>query len=51
MRYTDEKQYALECLQLAGGDIPTAEQMLAFVMGTDTDDAKTKLEAVREAVK
>ena len=50
MRDIEEQRLALECLKLAGGCIRHAEGMLAFVTGRDADDAKAKLEAVREAL-
>lgn len=50
MRDLDEQRIALECLVLAHGDIADAMAFLAFVTGTDEDDAKAKLDAVRAAV-
>jgi|GEM_PF-6970752 len=58
MRNDPERELALECLRLAvghvapfsGDAIPVAAEYFAFVTGTDTDDAKAKLEAVRKAV-
>ena len=50
MRNPEERTLALECLRLADGNVTHAEQLLAFVLGADTDDAKAKLAIVREAV-
>lgn len=58
MRNPEEREYALACLKLAWDPncfrpqeaVTCAETFLAFVLGTDTDDAKAKLAVVREAV-
>jgi hypothetical protein len=50
MRNPDEQRIALECVRLAEGRVDHAAEILAFVTGEAADDAKAKLEAVREAV-
>lgn len=58
MRNYEDRQLALDCLRLAhcGLDLSPrdtvgrAEAYFAFVTGADADDAKRKLEAVREVV-
>ena len=60
MRNEHDQAMAVECLKLAVGTLPqtcdggyaieVAGIMLAFVTGTDADDAKHKLDAVRKAV-
>lgn len=51
MRPEFEQSLALECLKLALGDLAEAESYFAFVTGRKTDDAKARLDAVREALK
>lgn len=55
MRDHEDRAIALECLRLAISaqaidPIDIAGRMLAFVTGTDGDDSKAKLAAVREVV-
>lgn len=50
MRAIEEQRLALDCLQLAHGDVALAERYYAFVTGKDVDDAKRKLDAVQKAV-
>ena len=58
MRSDNEQRTALECLKLAHNPEAPAEVVVqraaafyTFVTGTDVDDAKRKLDAVREAVR
>lgn len=58
MRDTSDRVLALECLRLAlghhdrlnGEPIDNAAKLFAFVTGSDVDDAKAKLDAVRAVV-
>jgi len=57
MRSIEEQRVALDCLKLADNPHARAEVVteraaafFAFVTGRDVDDAKRKLDAVREAV-
>lgn len=50
MRDIEEQRIALECLKLAEGDLGLADAFIAFVTGEEQDDAKSKLNAVREVV-
>jgi len=57
MRDPEEQRVALECLALANNPgipaevvVQRAAAFYAFVTGTDVDDAKRKLDAVREVI-
>lgn len=53
MRSIEEQRVALDCAALAfqhGRDLGEAAKIYAFVTGEEVDDAKRKLDAVREAV-
>ena len=53
MRSIEDQRIALDCAALAlqhGRDLADAERIYAFVTGQDVDDAKRKLDAVREVV-
>ena len=55
MRNPQERDIALECLRLAVAHdtarrVEVAERYLAFVLGTEIDEAKARIEAVREAI-
>lgn len=57
MRSIEQQTVALECLRLACSrefgtlyGIDAAEKFYAFVTGQEQDDAKRKLDAVRDAI-
>lgn len=50
MRSPEQQEVALRCVDLACGNIDYAKDIYAFVTGQEQDDAKRKLDAVREVI-
>jgi len=50
MRSPEQQEIALRCVGLANGNVEQAQRIYAFVTGQEQDDAKRKLNAVREVV-